>query len=96
MENNIDLKNQISELKPVLANRFNVEKIGFFGSFAKNQQTEKSDIDILVSFYKPMGWAFFDLKDFLEKKLHRKVDLVTENALKFQIKDQILSEVIYV
>ncbi|MFZ9939721.1 MAG: HepT-like ribonuclease domain-containing protein [Bacteroidia bacterium] len=55
--------------------------LGYFGSFSRNEETVHSDIDILVSFKKPIGWAFFDLQDFLEEELKLKVDLVSENAL---------------
>ena len=54
-----------------------------------------SDIDILVEFSEPVGWEFIDLKDFLEMILEIKVDLVTKNALKPQIRDRILNEVVY-
>ena len=77
-------------------NIYNVDKIGYFGSFARNEQTESSDIDIIVSFKKPLGWAFFDLQELLEKELKRKVDLVTFNALKEQLKETILKEIKYV
>ena len=83
-------------MKPVLDQRFSVERIGYFGSFSRNEETVHSDIDILVSFKKPIGWAFFDLQDFLEEELKLKVDLVTENALKEQLRDGILNSVRYI
>ena len=91
-----EIENILTHLKPEITAKYFVDKIGYFGSFARNQQTEKSDIDILVEFKKPIGWDFFDLQDLLEKKLNRKVDLVTINALKKQLKISILSEVKYV
>jgi len=90
-----DIERKLSELKPTLSSIYNVDKIGYFGSFARNEQTESSDVDIIVSFSKPLGWAFFELQELLEKELNRKVDLVTFNALKEQLKERILSEVIY-
>jgi len=54
-----------------------------------------SDIDILVEFSDPVEWDFIDLKEFLESLLEVKVDLVTKNALKPQIRDRILNEVVY-
>ncbi len=91
-----DIERKLSELKPTLSSIYNVDKIGYFGSFARNEQTESSDIDIIVSFKKPLGWAFFDLQELLEKELKRKVDLVTFNALKEQLKETILKEIKYV
>lgn len=61
----------------------------------RGEQSEVSDVDILVQFCEPVGWEFLDLKEFLELILGTKVDLVTVNALKPQIKDKILKEVVY-
>jgi predicted nucleotidyltransferase len=90
------INKKITELKQELQLKFFVSKIGYFGSYANNTQREDSDLDVLVEFSKPVGWEFFDLKDFLEKELQVKVDLVTPNALKSQLKDKILSQVHYV
>jgi hypothetical protein len=73
-----------------------VDKIGYFGSFSRSEQTNDSDIDILVSFRKPIGWDFFDLQEFLENELKLKVDLVSEKALKEQLKQIILKSVKYI
>ena len=91
-----DIVEKIKALKPELSAKYYVEKIGYFGSFARNEQTDSSDIDIIVSFSKPLGWAFFDLQELLEKELNRKVDIVSVNALKEQLKETILNEVKYV
>lgn len=91
-----DIKTKLHTIKPTLPAQFHVEKIGYFGSFARNKQTENSDIDIIVSFRQPLGWAFFDLQMLLEKELNLKVDLVSINALKEQLREDILREVIYV
>ena len=77
----------------VLSARFHVRSIGVFGSFSRGEETGSSDVDILVEFSEPVGWEFFDLKEYLEEILGRSVDLVTKNALKRQIKDRILEEV---
>ena len=64
--------------------------------FSDNTYTEDSDIDLLVEFEKPIGWKYFSLEIFLEKTFERKIDLVTKNALKEQIKGDILSKVNYI
>jgi predicted nucleotidyltransferase len=92
----IDIEVKLKALKPVLSERFFVQKIGYFGSYLRNEQTDKSDIDILVDFKKPVGWEFFDLQEFLEMELKTKVDLVSIKALKEQLKEIILKEVRYV
>ncbi len=77
--------------------KFHVKKIGIFGSFARNEEKEASDIDILVEF--DPGFKTFDnymeLKYFIESVFNRSVDLVTVAALKPQLKEDILREVIY-
>ena len=68
MKNNIEIENKLKELKPTLFQKYSVDKIGYFGSYSRNEQKEDSDIDILVSFTKPLGWEFFDLQELLEKE----------------------------
>jgi len=91
-----ELESKLKRLKPFLSNKFSVEKIGYFGSYSRNEQTKESDIDILVEFRKPVGWEFFDLQEFLENELKIKVDLVSSRALKEQLRDTILKQVHYV
>jgi len=80
-----------------LKEKYGVKRIGFFGSLARNEQKETSDIDVLVEFEK--GAKTFDnymnLKFFLEEVFGRKVDLVISDALKPQIRERVLEEVIY-
>lgn len=85
----------IRKYKPVLQKKFKVKKIGVFGSVARGDFSQNSDIDILVSFYEPIGWEFIDLKDYLSDKLGKEVDLVTEQALRPAIKADILNELCY-
>lgn len=82
--------------KEHLRNKFYVEKIGVFGSYSKGKETPESDIDILVKFNGPIGWDFISLNDYLEQLLGNKVDLVSIKALKSQLKDDILREVVCV
>lgn len=91
-----EIRIKLRNLKPVLSDRFSVKRIGYFGSYSRNEHTEKSDIDILVEFRKPVGWEFFDLQEFLENELQLKVDLVSSQALKEQLRDSILEQVQYV
>jgi len=82
---------------PAELKAYGVRKVGLFGSFSRSSQNAKSDIDILVEFGSG-GKTFdnyMDLKFYLERLFHRKVDLVIKDALKARIKDKILSEVEY-
>ncbi len=90
-----EILSTLRELKPILIKEFAVKEIGLFGSFSDESYTSDSDIDLLVELEKPIGWKFFSLEIYLEKKFGRKIDLVTKNALKEQIKEEILKDVNY-
>lgn len=86
----------LQRLKGELAARFSVSRIGIFGSFARGEQTEASDIDILVEFSRPVGFfTFIELEEFLSAALRAPVDLVTPDALKPVIRDRVTAEVTY-
>lgn len=96
METPQEIESKIRAVKPYLIDEFGIEQIGYFGSFATGDYREDSDLDVLVAFNKKIGWKFFDLKDYLESVLGRKVDLVTERSLRKQWKQIILEQVKYV
>ncbi len=87
-----DILNKLCDLKPILYRDYSVEQIGLFGSFSDDSYNEDSDIDLLVEFEKPIGWKYFSLEIYLESIFGRKIDLVTKNALKEQIKNRILQQ----
>jgi predicted nucleotidyltransferase len=94
-----EIKAQLEELKPVLRQRFQVETIGVFGSYSREEQKSKSDVDILVTFIEPNDIDlidFIEIKQFLRRKLKIKVDLVKKSALKPIIREKILEETIYI
>jgi len=91
-----EILTRLKELKPILEKDYAVKKIGLFGSFADNSHHNNSDIDLLVELEKPIGWKFFTLELYLENIFKRKIDLVTINALKDQIRDKILAQIKYV
>lgn len=91
-----DIENKLRQMKPELADKFHVSRIGYFGSFANDKQNENSDLDILVEFSEPIGWKFFTLESFLEQSFGIPIDLVTKNALKERLKGSILNQVNYV
>jgi predicted nucleotidyltransferase len=77
---------------------FGINKIGLFGSFVKNQNTDNSDIDFIVEFEteKKSYKSFIRLAFFLEELLGRKVDLLTNKSLSPYLGPQILNETEYV
>lgn len=92
------LESIISELKTdkeYIRNRYKAEIIGVFGSFVRNEQKQTSDIDLLVRFLE--GASLFDfigLANFLEDKLDLKVDIVSERAVRDELKGSIYKEVV--
>lgn len=101
MQNSIN--DQASLLKILVSyskeiKNYGVEQLGIFGSFAKNEMTENSDVDLLVQFNKKEKTYdnFFALSDFLEGILKRKVELVTPQSLSKYIGPHILNQVINV
>ena len=103
----VDMSNDLNEIKEKInANKdylratYGVEEIGIFGSFARGDNTENSDIDIAVELNDEkvqIGlFGFARMKFFLEDLFGRKVDLVTKNSIKPIIKDRILNQLIIV
>ena len=83
----------VQDHKDVIYNRFNVQSLSIFGSVARGSSKPDSDVDILVSYKKTPGFFdFLKLKEYLENILERRVDLVTEKALKKQLRKQIMQE----
>ncbi len=87
----------LKENEYIIRQKYGVKKIGVFGSFARGEGKEDSDIDVLVEF--ESGRKTFDnymeLKFFLEDLYKRRIDLVTVEALRPQLKEDILREVSY-
>ncbi|MEW4569422.1 nucleotidyltransferase family protein [Tautonia sp. JC769] len=77
--------------------RFGVKDLALFGSMARNEATEQSDLDLLVTFDgRPDFDRFMDLKFHLEDLFGRPIDLVTPNALRNELRGRIEHEAIHV
>ena len=77
--------------------KYEIDKIYIFGSYARKEQHENSDIDLLVDFKKtPDLLTFIEIEEFLSKKLQNDVDLVPKRKLKPQLRDAILKEAIVI
>ena len=90
-------KNKIIEIlieeNEKLKIKFDVKKIGLFGSYVHDKQTIESDLDILVDFADPTFDKYMDLKFYLEELFQKNVDLVLYENIKPRLKQYILSEV---
>lgn len=89
----------LKENKSYLREQFHCSEIGLFGSFARNEQTEQSDIDIVVVF-EPETLNLYEveraLKLYLEKSFQREVDICAKKWIKPIFKPMVLKEAIYV
>jgi predicted nucleotidyltransferase len=75
--------------------RFGVRRIGLFGSFARGEQKDTSDVDILVEFEEPTFDNFMNLAFFLEDLFSRRVELVTPDSLSPYIAPYVKKEVVW-
>lgn len=104
-EKNIDRKEELKRIVALLnknyqslQEKYNINEISIIGSFARGEQTEESDLDIMVDFTKPIGWEVVDLRDELEKLLGIKVDLILKAGVvqRKRLYSQILEDAVYV
>ena len=87
----------LTQSKPILADRFGVSRLALFGSTARDAAQSGSDIDILVGFDGPATSArYFGVQFFLEDIFGCPVDLVTEKALRAELRPFIESEAVHV
>ena len=89
-----EVLNTLKKLKPELT-RYKVKEIALFGSFVRNKQESASDIDVLLDFDDDA--SLFDLLhvgDFLEDKLHHRVDVVPKESLREEIRQSFLQEMV--
>jgi len=91
-----EIKQWLVQHKSVLQERYKIRELGIFGSYVRKEQTETSDVDLLVEFSEtPSLLKFVNLENYLSDNLGIKVDLVHKGGLKPQIGERILKEVVY-
>ena len=93
-----EIQSKLTQAKPYLTDKYHVTQLGIFGSYVRQEQTAKSDIDILIDFEPNFRFGlitFCELEDYLSTLLGEKVDLVMRDGLKPRISQRILSEVVY-
>ncbi|QTA37586.1 nucleotidyltransferase family protein [Thermosipho ferrireducens] len=93
-----EIKKILSEHKEELKDKYGIKSIAVFGSFARGEEKELSDVDILVEFEKNIGWEFVDLCEEFERLLGVKVDVVTKNAVSSKplLWESIKEDIVYV
>jgi predicted nucleotidyltransferase len=73
---------RLRENYPQLTAQFGVQRIGLFGSFARETAQESSDVDLIVEFQRPIGLKFVEMVEYLETLLGRRVDVLTPAGLR--------------
>ena len=89
----------LAEQKKKFSKEFQVTKLGLFGSYARNEQTEESDIDVLIEFAPKtdsLSEKKQEIRSIIQKKFNKKVDLCREKYLKPYFRSQVISSTIYV
>lgn len=93
-----DIKDKLTQNKEWITKNYHVIQLGIFGSYRRGEQTETSDVDILVEFEPNFHFGlltFCELENHLSELLGLKVDLVMKDSLKPKIGENILREIIY-
>lgn len=92
-----DCVSKLADFKRTFANKFGITKLGIFGSVARKENTENSDIDIVVEVKKPSLKLMYDLKEALKQLFKCEVDLVRfRDSLRPLLKSNIERDAIYV
>lgn len=93
LENIVEI---LKQYKPVLQKKYPISQLGIFGSYARGEATEDSDIDIAVEITGPMGLNFVAMADEIEHLFKVKVDVVPERSIKPHYLPYIKKDIIYV
>jgi uncharacterized protein len=92
-----DILNFLASRKAEFENKYTVTKLGLFGSYARGEATEQSDIDIVVSMQKPDAFLLLGLKEELEESLKTHVDIIRyREKMNEYLKNRIEKEAVYV
>jgi predicted nucleotidyltransferase len=92
-----EIRRTLKSLEEQIRKEYKAEIIGLFGSYVRGERRESSDVDVLARFLE--GASLFDfvgLADFLEEKLNLRVDVVSDRAIRQELREQILKEVVRV
>lgn len=91
-----EIKSTLERNKDRLFISYPIKSLAIFGSFARNEENDLSDVDILVEFNDKIGVRFIDLANELEKLTELKVDLVSKKGIKKWYLKSIEEDLIYV
>jgi len=89
------VKATLRKLKPMLREKYGVQRIGYFDLFIDHHHNKLCELNILVELERPLGWDFFSLKQFLEKRLGMSIDICTPNSIRPALRDEIYEHTVF-
>ena len=96
MKSLAEIQTTLESQKQMLYEKYPIKSLAIFGSYARKEQNEQSDLDLLVEFKDKIGIRFIDLADEIERIIGIKVDLVSQNGVKDKYLQVIQKDLIYV
>ncbi len=96
MKNIKEIISLLNTNRQILYSKYSIKSLAIFGSYARKENNEQSDLDLIVEFKDKIGVKFIDLADELESILGLKIDLVSKNGIKEKYFKTIESDLIYV
>ncbi len=91
-----EIKHSLTAQKPMLQNKYKINRLGIFGSYVRGEQKSESDLDILIDYEEaPSLFTLIEIENQLSELLGMKVDLVTRKGIKPKLRSYILEEVVY-
>jgi predicted nucleotidyltransferase len=93
-----EVKKILAEHKDEIREKYGVVILGVFGSYAREEQKETSDVDIIVELERPIGLKFYEFWDYIENILGTKADVLTLSALKQKtlLWEKVKEDIVYV
>lgn len=97
MQNTAEIINVLKHFKKVYAHKYGIRTLGIFGSFARGQQDEQSDLDVVVTLSDPDFFTLEKIREELEKLMPLHIDIINfRNTLRDSLKENIQRDAIYV
>lgn len=96
MKSLAEIQTTLESQKQMLYEKYPIKSLAIFGSYARKEQNEQSDLDLLVEFKDKIGIRFIDLADEIERIIGIKVDLVSPSGIKDKYLQVIQKDLIYV
>jgi hypothetical protein len=91
-----EIKENLEKLSPFIKKEYKAEIVGIFGSYARGEQTENSDVDILVKFGEGIGLRSFGFELYLKNIFKINVHVVSAGGLRIRLKDNVFKDIHYV